>query len=81
MNRQGNTLKFLHKIPNCERSLEEATEIATDLQSSFMNNTNATSVSVNSRNYCATGRSDRCCIISARRLEYDAIQEIKNMMD
>ena len=45
MKRQGNILKFLHKISRTESSVEEATEIATGIHLSFMNNTDATSTS------------------------------------
>ena len=45
MKRQENILKFLHKIPRTETPVEEATEITTDIHSSFMNNTDATSAS------------------------------------
>ena len=45
MKGQVNILKFLHKIPRTESSVEEATEIAADIHLSFMNNTDATSAS------------------------------------
>ena len=45
MKKQGNIQKFLHKIPRTKSAVEGATEIATDIHSSFMNNADATSAS------------------------------------
>lgn len=45
MKRQQNILKFMHKIPRTESSVEEATENATVIPPSLMNNTGATSAS------------------------------------
>ena len=42
MKRLGNILKYLHKIPRTESSMEEATEIATNIHSSFTNDTDST---------------------------------------
>ena len=52
MKRHENILSFLCKIPRTERSVEEATEIATDdIHPSFMNNTYAFTVNTVSPGY------------------------------
>ena len=45
MKRQQNILKFMHKIPRTESSVEEATENGTVIPPSLMNDTDATSAS------------------------------------